>query len=106
MKIVSRANTWVRPYIPRYLWCHASPHDTKILFILCMVSTAESRHHNELKFYFQSKSHDVGAKHFRVTLLLSIIYKKCFALTRIYWEYWQVTPAVIAQDLPEQGARP
>ncbi|MBL7191824.1 hypothetical protein ISS30_09010, partial [bacterium] len=28
-------------------WCHASPHDTKVLFILCMVSTAESRHHNE-----------------------------------------------------------
>ncbi|MBL7191066.1 hypothetical protein ISS30_05170 [bacterium] len=48
MKIVSRANTWVRPYIPGYMWCHASPHDTKLLFILCMVSTAESRHHNEL----------------------------------------------------------
>ncbi|MBL7191124.1 hypothetical protein ISS30_05470 [bacterium] len=29
-------------------WCHASPHDTKVLFILCMVSTAESRHHIEL----------------------------------------------------------
>ncbi|MBL7191136.1 hypothetical protein ISS30_05530 [bacterium] len=29
-------------------WCHASPHDTKILYLLCMVSTAESRHHNEL----------------------------------------------------------
>ncbi|MBL7191377.1 hypothetical protein ISS30_06750, partial [bacterium] len=29
-------------------WCRASPHDTKVLFILCMVSTAESRHHIEL----------------------------------------------------------
>ncbi|MBL7190923.1 hypothetical protein ISS30_04450 [bacterium] len=29
-------------------WCHASPHDTNVLFILCMVSTAGSRHHNEL----------------------------------------------------------
>ncbi|MBL7191100.1 hypothetical protein ISS30_05340, partial [bacterium] len=34
-------------------WCHASPHDTKILFILCMVSTAESRHHNELNPIFK-----------------------------------------------------
>ncbi|MBL7192078.1 hypothetical protein ISS30_10325 [bacterium] len=30
------------------MWCHASPHDTKILYLLCMVSTAESRHHIEL----------------------------------------------------------
>ena len=37
-----------RPYIPGYMWCHASPHDTKILLLLCMVSTAESRHHIEL----------------------------------------------------------
>ncbi|MBL7192038.1 hypothetical protein ISS30_10105 [bacterium] len=35
------------------MWCHASPHDTKILFILCMVSTAESRHHNELNPIFK-----------------------------------------------------
>ncbi|MBL7191468.1 hypothetical protein ISS30_07210 [bacterium] len=57
MKIVSRANTWVRPYIPLYLWCHASPHDTNILFILCMVSTAESRHHNELNPIFRINPH-------------------------------------------------
>ncbi|MBL7192238.1 hypothetical protein ISS30_11165 [bacterium] len=35
------------------MWCHAFPHDTKILFILCMVSTAESRHHNELNLIFK-----------------------------------------------------
>ncbi|MBL7190985.1 hypothetical protein ISS30_04760 [bacterium] len=33
------------------MWCHASQHDTKILFILCMVSTAESRHHKNLTVY-------------------------------------------------------
>ncbi|MBL7191790.1 hypothetical protein ISS30_08840 [bacterium] len=27
------------------MWCHASPHDTKILLLLYMVSTTESRHH-------------------------------------------------------------
>ncbi|MBL7190423.1 hypothetical protein ISS30_01915 [bacterium] len=29
-------------------WRHASLHDTKVLYLLCMVSTAESRHHIEL----------------------------------------------------------
>ncbi|MBL7190984.1 hypothetical protein ISS30_04755 [bacterium] len=38
------------------MWCHASPHDTNILFILCMVSTAESRHHNELNPIFKVNS--------------------------------------------------
>ncbi|MBL7190291.1 hypothetical protein ISS30_01220, partial [bacterium] len=29
-------------------WCHASPHDTKVLLLLYMISTSESRHHIEL----------------------------------------------------------
>ncbi|MBL7191224.1 hypothetical protein ISS30_05970 [bacterium] len=43
------------------MWCHASPHDTKILFILCMVSTAESRHHNELNPIFKVNPHAAAA---------------------------------------------
>nr|MBL7190169.1 hypothetical protein [bacterium] len=31
------------------LWCHASPHDTNTLLLLYMVSTAESRHHKDIK---------------------------------------------------------
>ncbi|MBL7191291.1 hypothetical protein ISS30_06305 [bacterium] len=40
-------------------WCHASPHDTKTLLLLCMVSTAESRHHNELNPIFKVKMGDL-----------------------------------------------
>ncbi|MBL7190772.1 hypothetical protein ISS30_03675 [bacterium] len=48
MKIVLRATARAAPTYRIFEWCHASPHDTKVLFILCMVSTAESRHHIEL----------------------------------------------------------
>ncbi|MBL7191602.1 hypothetical protein ISS30_07880, partial [bacterium] len=42
-------------------WCHASPHDTKTLLLLCMVSTAESRHHNELNPIFKVNPHAPAA---------------------------------------------
>ncbi|MBL7190293.1 hypothetical protein ISS30_01230 [bacterium] len=48
MKIVLRAAARAAPTSRIFEWCHASPHDTKVLFILCMVSTAESRHHENL----------------------------------------------------------
>ncbi|MBL7191597.1 hypothetical protein ISS30_07855 [bacterium] len=44
-------------------WCHASPHDTKTLLLLCMVSTAESRHHNELNPIFRLNPHAPEAHH-------------------------------------------
>ncbi|MBL7191798.1 hypothetical protein ISS30_08880 [bacterium] len=57
MKIISRAAARAAPTYRIFEWCHASPHDTKTLFLSCMVSTAESRHHIELnpEPYFQNE---------------------------------------------------
>ncbi|MBL7190206.1 hypothetical protein ISS30_00780 [bacterium] len=41
MKIVLRATARVAPTYRIFEWCHASPHDTNILLLLYMVSTAE-----------------------------------------------------------------
>ncbi|MBL7191234.1 hypothetical protein ISS30_06020 [bacterium] len=43
------------------MWCHASPHDTKIL-LLYMISTSESRHHNELNPIFKVNPHAPSAR--------------------------------------------
>ncbi|MBL7190947.1 hypothetical protein ISS30_04570 [bacterium] len=61
MKIVSRATARVAPTYRIFEWCHATPHDTNVLFILCMVSTAESRHHIELNPIFKVNPHAPSA---------------------------------------------
>ncbi|MBL7191588.1 hypothetical protein ISS30_07810 [bacterium] len=42
-------------------WCHAFPHDTKTLLLLCMVSTTESRQHIELNPIFKINPHAPSA---------------------------------------------